>query len=38
VFADPAALDPYDLTDKALAVIEEGLRLARTWPWPLQAS
>jgi ADP-ribose pyrophosphatase YjhB (NUDIX family) len=37
VFAAPDALDPYDLTDKARAVIEEGLRLARIWPGPLQA-
>ena len=32
IFVDPAALDPYDLTDKARAVIDRALELAREAP------
>ena len=32
IFVDPAALDPYDLTDKARAVIDRALELEREAP------
>jgi len=32
MFVDPADLEPYDLTDKARAVIDRGLELAREAP------
>lgn len=36
IFVDPAGLGPYDLTDKARAVIDRALELAREAPRPLR--
>jgi mutator protein MutT len=36
VFVDPAELGPYDLTDKARAVIDRALELAREAPRPVR--
>lgn len=38
VLVDPADLGNFDLTPKARAVIEQGLRLARTAPWSVRGA
>ena len=36
IWVDPAALEPYSLTDKATSVIQRGLTLAREAPRPVR--
>jgi mutator protein MutT len=37
IFVDPGGLGPYNLTDKAQAVIDRGFELARDAPWTVRS-